>query len=518
MMSWRRTFLLEAFLFGLAAANAAPAQVDETVDVEIRIVPFYAVDEDGRPVTDLKQEEIEVKLDGKPVAVDAFDSFAQPEPSREPESRKRPRRHVVLFFDVAFSSPRGFDSGREFALKMIDGLPKEDLLYLVTHNFAAGMTQKLGPVPATASGKSKMVAELNKLKPDIGQITPETEFSMEMASRGSLTRRGGPSGQKMVIDEPLRTTQQAQMEGTARSLAESMTLLSAQLQRIQEPKLLVFLSQGISPTLYWLGSDQKLAGVTETNLIVKGQNYTAIHQLFEKPLQQLADSGTMSLFVNLDDQATRQRVNDASMEHMARTSGGLYLGGVDPALVSDRFARSTAAYYEAGFYLTPETRTLSRARLEIVSKRPGVRTWSAGSIKTRETWRGLTEEARRLLIVDLVEGESRSRKPVRLAVQNLAGNVRGGKTATGTTLLHFQAGWPEELAGRKIDFYNVLLEPTRRNPNVLLFNHEPGMRLDGSLGEIRVELPGKSTYIWGIVGVEPATGRVWYRRFQLQPG
>jgi hypothetical protein len=496
--------------------------VSETVDVEIRIVPFYAVDEAGKPVTDLKQDEIEVKLDGKPVAVDAFDSFAQPVSAAaaaadEPKA-KRPRRHVVLFFDVAFSSPRGFQSGRDFALKMLDGLPQEDLLYLVTHDYKSGLAQKLGPVPANAAGKSKMVAELRKLQPEIGQITPETEFSMEMASRGSLTRRGGPSGQKMVIDEPLRNTQQAQMEGTARSLAESMTILGAQLQRIQEPKLLVFLSQGISPTLYWLGSDQKLAGVSETNLIVKGENYTGIHKLFEKPLQQLADSGTMSLFVNLDDQAARQRVSDASMEHMARTSGGLYLGGVDPAVVSDRFARSTAAYYEAGFYLTPETRTLSRAKLEIVSKRPGVRTWSAGAIKTRETWRGLTEEARRLLIVDLIEGESRSRKPVRLTVQNLAGNVRGGKTATGTTLLHFQPGWPEELAGRKIDFYNVLLEPTRKSPNVLLFNHEPGLRLEGIPDTIQVELPGKSTYIWGIVGVEPATGRVWYRRFQLQPG
>jgi len=192
---------------------------------------------------------------------------------------------------------------------------------------------------------------------------------------------------------------------------------------------------------------------------------------------------------------------------------------VDPALVSDRFARSTAAYYEAGFYLTSETRKLSRASLEILVNRPGVRTWSAGSLKTRETWQGLTDDARRLLIVDLVEGESRTHKPVRLSIQNLPGNVKGGRTAAGTTHLRFQAGWPEGLAGRKIDLYNILLEPTRRagSPNVLRFDHEAGMRLDET-GEISVELPGKSTYIWGIVAIEPATCRVWYRRFQLQPG
>src|SRR5688572_33204076 len=91
-----------------------------------------------------------------------------------------------------------------------------------------------------------------------------------------------------------------------------MQALADQFQRIRDPKLLVLLSQGIDPTLYWLGSDTKLAGVSETNLIVKGEQYTGLHKLFEKPLQQLADSGTMSLFVNLDDQARRQRVNDAS--------------------------------------------------------------------------------------------------------------------------------------------------------------------------------------------------------------
>ncbi len=531
--------------FGLDTLPALHAQtagepVSDSIDVEIQIVPFYAVDEEGKPVFDLKQEEVEIRLDGKPVPVDTFDSFneAEPEasaagpaaaPAADAKSAKskKPRRHVVLFFDIAFSTPRGFESAQDFAVKMIDGLPKEDLLYLVSHDYTSGLKQQLGPVAASASGKSKMLAALKELKPDIGQITPESEFSMEIASRGSRTRRNAPSGQNMVIDEPLRTTQQAQLEGTARSLVEAMEALSAQFQRIHEPKLMVFLSQGIDPVLYWHGSDQKLAGVTETNLIVSGQNYTGIHQLFEKPLKQLADSGAMSLFVNLDDQATRQRIADPSMEHMARASGGLYLGGVDAAVVSDRFSRSTAAFYEAGFYLTSANRKASRAKMEVVVNRPGVRTWSAGALKTRETWRGLSEEARKLLVVDLIEGEARSRKAVRLSLQNLPGNVRGGKTAAGTTLLQFQAGWPQELAGRKIDLYNVLLEPARREgpPRVLRFDRDEGARLDaagkgsrlvGDLGEFRMELPGASTYIWGIVAIEPATGHAWYRRFQLK--
>ncbi len=528
MKSPRCPFLLPVLLLagiclGLPSISwAQPSdEVSESIDVEIRLVPFYAVDEDGKPVFDLKQDEIELRLDGKPVAVDTFDAFVREETApaageKKAPRNKAPRRHVVLFFDTAFSSPRGFQTGQEFAVETIAKLPEADLLYLVTHDFTSGLKQRLGPLAATSSGKNKMLAEIARLKPEIGHITPETEFSMEMVSRGSSNRRGGaPSGQKMAVDEPLRTTQQAQFEGTARSLAESLQILADQLQRIQDPKLLVFLSQGIDPLLYWHGSDLKLGeSVSETTLIVKGQQFTGIHKMFEKPMQQLADSGTMSLFVNLDDQAGRKRINDPSMQHMARASGGLYLGGVDASLVSDRFARSTTAYYEAGFYLTGDSK-LSRAGLEVVVKRPGVRTWSAGTIKTRGTWRGLSDEAQRLLIVDLIEGESRARKPVKLTLNNLPGNVQGGRTAAGTTLLNFQAGWPQELSGRRIDLYNVLLEPTRRagSPNVVRFDRQEGT---STSEKIEVELPGKAAYVWGIVAVEPATGRAWFRRFQLQ--
>lgn len=527
MQSQRRTCVFLALF--LAGPGLVPAQAQapadgggETVDVEIKIVPFYAVDAEGKPVFDLERDEVELRLDGKPLAVDTFDAFARegeaaadPGKAKAPARAKAPRRHVVLFFDTAFSSPRGFETGREFAVKMVGDLPKEDLLYLVTHEFQSGLKQRLGPLAATKAGKSKLLAEIGNLKPEIGQITPETEFSMTMTGRGSATRRGAPSGQMMVVDEPLRTLQQSQMESVAFTLAESIQALADQFQRIHEPKLLVFLSQGIDPTLYWVGSDLKLGGMAENpDLIVKGSQYTGLHKLYEKPLRQLADTGTMSLFVNLDDQAKRQRVNDSSLEHMARASGGLYLGGVDASRVSDRAARSTAAYYEAGFYLASAGSKPSRGKVEVVVNRPGVSTWSAGTIKTRETWRGLTDEARRLLIVDLIEGEQRARKPVKLTLENLPGNVQGGRTAAGTTRLQFQAGWPQELAGREVDLYNVLLEPRKGSPNVLRFDREEGTQV-GPQG-VEMELPGKSAYIWGIVAIEPATGKAWYRRFQLK--
>lgn len=205
------------------------------------------------------------------------------------------------------------------------------------------------------------------------------------------------------------------------------------------------------------------------------------------------------------------------MQHMARTSGGLYMGGDTPDELARTVASSTSAYYEAGYYLAglPDT---SRAKVEVVVKRPGVRTWSAGTLKTRATYRGLSEEARRLLIVDLIEGDAeaqRARSSVRLDLKNLPGNVLGRSNA-GKTLLRYEAGWPQELAGHKVELYNVVLVPTRQPgaPNVLSFDRKD-TRVDKA-GNIEVEVPEKSAFVWGIVAVEPDSGRTWYRRFHLQ--
>jgi VWFA-related protein len=544
--------VLAGFVFSLSAAAQAPApepqmgegdigdigDVGDTVNVEIKIVPFYAVDEQGKPVLDLKQDEIELRVDGKPMLVDTFDAFPQvggattianagsPEapaeaPAPAPAKAQKPaRRHVVLFFDVAFSSLRGFESGRKFAEKMVKEAPESDLLYLVTYDFKTGLKQRLGPLGANEKGKKELLASLRKLKPEAGMLDQQANYgNIPLITRGE-TKNGIPAAQNSALYMAVRNNSDAQLENNAVRLAESFQVLAEQFQRINEPKLMVFLSQGIDNRLYWEGSDIALQFSTAPFAHINNKQFRGLHTLYEKPLQQLAETGTLSLFVNLDDKSRGAGGGiGSSMQHMARMSGGLYLGDVDPAVTNQRAASSTGAYYEAGFYLGDAGIRPSRAKVEVLVKRPGVRTWSAGTIKTRETWRGLSEDARRLLIVDLVEGDAeaqRARSSVRLDLKNLPGNVLGRSTG-GKTLLRYEVGWPQELAGRRIDLYNVVIEPTRQagSPNILRFDKQ-GTSVDGTVRNIDVEVPEKATFVWGIVAVEPATGKTWYRRFHLQ--
>ena len=528
--------ILSVAAVAMAQEPPSASSVGETIDVEIKVVPFYAVDAGGKPVFDLKRDEVEIRVDGKPVSLDSFDApraapsptvpavatpnAPAPGPAMAGTDGSHPapqRRHLVLFFDVAFSRVSGFQKAQVFARKLIEDAPEQDYLYLLVHDFKSGLKQELGPITADAAGKAKMIEHIRRMKPEIGQLDAHAEGRVDLYKSGSPKQKGMTMDQNTAINAALRTNSQAQLEGTARSLSKSIELVTAQFERIHEPKLLVYLAQSMDPGLYWVGSDVALQfGASASSWQhINSYQYRGLHGLYDKPLRDLADTGAMSLFVDLDE---RDGSSQSSLQHMALNGGGLYLGGVDATQAVQRAENATAAYYEAGFYLNDQTRAASRAKIDIVINRPGIRTFSAGALKVRDTWRGLTEDARRLLIVDLIEGDAeaqRARGNVRLAYNNLPGNILGRSDA-GRTLLRYEAGWPQELAGHKVELYNVVLEPTSRagSPNVLRFDRK-ATSVDQA-GAIEVEVPDKAVFLWGIVAVEPETGRAWYRRFHLQ--
>src|SRR3954453_1124486 len=121
-----------AFAVALALASAASSQspappskvAGETVNVEVKIVPFYAVDAKGNPVYDLRPDEIELRVGGVVVPIDSFDPYAIAfGRSAAPASPLAPAlaRTVYFLFDTTFSSPTGFKTDQRLAARMIEG-------------------------------------------------------------------------------------------------------------------------------------------------------------------------------------------------------------------------------------------------------------------------------------------------------------------------------------------------------------------------------------------------------------
>lgn len=508
------------------ARSAPPLEVTagETVDVEVKIVSFYAVDAQGRPVTDLRREEIELRVGGAPVRIESFDRYVIGERSGAPASRTAiPSRNVYFLFDTVFSSVSGFNRDKRLAARMLESWPAGDRLSLIVNGTRAGLERKLGPVSPDGPGKKALLVAVEGLLPEVRRVglqdNPESDFGPngERASRGNNFGVSIPEEQVHAAWDGLQGSARGEYIGVARSFASSLEAFAAELRRTPGPKLVVIFSQGMDDTLYFNGDSGNAVGSDDT-IRVNTRRAGALVDQFRKPLAALAESGAMPMFVNTDQSSEIDA--DAPLRDMAKTSGGLYFGGNDPGELQGRVAGSTAAYYEAGFHPAGAMRAAARAGVEIAVRRPGVRAWASPSVRMWEPYRSLSAAERRRLVIDLVAGgpeAQRAHSAVRLKLQELGGRVVG-EAASGRRRLKFEAAWPESLANRKLDLYNVMLASPEggRKGKVLAFDQREGAAGADRDG-LEATLEGKGPQVWGILAVDPETEQAWVRRLMLRP-
>jgi hypothetical protein len=525
---------------GLALAQERPPSAGgERIEVELKIVPFYATDAEGRPVFDLRKEEVELRVGGAPVGIESFDRYTAAGATTErPQAAGRAPaalpRHVYLLFDVTFSSSRGLLGSSKTAGGYLEQLPATDRLYLLVNDRRTGLKQVLGPMAADEEGKEKVFKKIKELKPDVQGLETNADSKFPMfaggAGVGAAVGAGGgigagagskgiPGDQYSPIRDNIRSSGRSQYEGLALGLAESLEILAAELRRLPGPKLLVMFTQGLHPELYFEGNSVGLQ-TGRQNHHMDSRQFSPLVSHFEKPLRALAESGAMSLFVNLDDQMARASLDaDRALRHMASSTGGLYVEGGSPKKAEDRMAGSTAAYYEAGFLPAGLLLEAGRAGVEVVVHRPGVRVWAPSAVRTRESYGTLSEHERRLLAIDLVHGgpeAQRSRSPVRLDLRDLSGRVKGRVEPT-QRLVRFEADWPAELAGKTVDLYTVVLSVPRQGKSieVLLYDQRAHTPV-ADLTALETAVDGHDAFVWGVVAVETGTERAWFRRLMVQ--
>jgi hypothetical protein len=512
---------------GLAVAQDRPPSAGgERIDVELKIVPFYATDAEGRPVYDLRKEEVELRVGGVPVGVESFDRYAAAGSTttieRPQAAGKAPAalpRHVYLLFDVAFSTPRGLLGSAKTAGGYLEQLPATDRLYLLVNDRRTGLKQVLGPVAADADGKEKIFKRIRELRPDVQGLETNADSKLPPPVRGT-GRNGAPADQDSLIRDNIRASGRAQYEGVALGFAESLEVLAAELRRLSGPKLLVMFTQGLNSQLYFEGSSIGLQ-TGRQNHRVDSRQFSAMETRFRKPLQALADSGAMSVFVNLDHQMVVAGADaDRALRHMASSTGGLYVEGGSPKQVEDRMAGSTAAYYEAGFLPAGSLLEAGRAGVEVVVRRPGVKVWAPSAVRTREVYGSLSEYEKKLLVIDLVQGgpeAQRSRSPVRLDLRDLSGRVQG-RVEPKRRLVRFEAEWPGELAGKQVDLYMVVLSEARKGKSIEVLLYDQRDRTPvADVPALETAVDGHDGFVWGVVAVEPGGERAWFRRLLVQP-
>ncbi|HEY2294766.1 MAG TPA: hypothetical protein VGM86_29030 [Thermoanaerobaculia bacterium] len=520
-----------AFAAALALASAASSQspappkvAGETVNVEVKIVPFYAVDAQGNPVYDLRQDEVELRVGGAPVPVESFDRYVIQSGragSQASPLTPTPSRSVFFLFDQAFSSFTGFNTDKRLAARMVQSWPGGDRLFLMVHGTAAGIERKLGPVPPDAEGKKELLAAIEALQPEVRRLELQENTNADFgpstgrASRG-VVASAAPQDQRASVNDGIQGSVRNEYHNVARDFAGSLGDFAAELRRISGPKLLVLFSQGMDSDLYFVGNNG-LKVYSDESVEVDSRRAPPLVDRFRQPLAALAESGTVLLFVNTDRGPEDDA--DAVLHHMAQTAGGLYVEGRDPRELEQRIAGSTTAYYEAGFHPAASLLQRDSAAVEVAVRRPGVKVWAPAAVRTRESYLDLSALEKRRMVIDLLSGgpaAQRANDPVRLSVQPLPGRVVG-QGASGHPGLRFEAAWPADLATRKLDVYNVLFEPPGegRKGKILHFDAQQAVPA-ANRATFDTSLEGEGSLVWGIVAVDPETQQTWFCRLMLK--
>jgi hypothetical protein len=515
-----------AFAWGLSLVAQAPAadpprSGGETIDVELKIVPFYAVDAEGRPVFDLRPDEIELRVGGMPIPVASFDRYtaagAWSDAKAASAAPANPAaRNVFLLFDTSFSTAKGLITGRQLASGLLERLPASDRLTLLVNDPSVGFKKPVGPVLADDQGKKQVMKEIQGIKPEIRRLNLNAVADMGPPSVGK-TDKGQPAHQLNPVYDSTHASSRGEYANFARELAESFDVFASDLRRIRGPKLLLVFSQGLDQWLYFQGDSGFSVGSSEATR-VDTRRQSALVSFFERPLQALADSGAMFLFINTDKEYVEA---DAALRHMADSVGGLYLEGPAGEQTERRIANATAAYYEVGFQPTSVLLAANRADVEVAVRRPGVKAWAAPSVRTQETYEALSPQERKRLVVDLILGgpeAQRARTPVRLGLTELAGKATG-RVESDRRHLRFEIDWPRDAVQKTVDLYTVVLTPPAegKKPEIIRFDVQENIPAI-AYSAIESSLEGADSYVWGMVAVEPASGRAWYRRLMVDSG
>jgi len=528
-----------------------PPRGEKTIEVHLQIIPFYAVSEDGRPVYDLQPDEVEVRVDGKPYPLGHLDRYVFPlreegaqaapsatppaAPSAAPETASVRRssatpRQVMLFFDLAFMTPRGFKETKKIALKVVDQLLDSDYVYFLTFSGTRGLRQHWGPISGRERVRQQVLRTLYRTRAANVAPSPGVEIP------GVPQREEEPGEVLAELEDQVRNAQAFNRwtyQEVAQRLARVFDYLGSTLRPIPGPKLLIYFSEGIRNNVYFGAlysepSEQLVnpqAGQYMPRFFTQDTRYgTAfLHEEFRKAMRKLAEAGVMFMVVHPEGylmSADAPTGGENALRHMARSAYGLFLEGTNTDTIQRRIEVWTAAYYEAGIYLQQKKFKGKFHKVEIRIRRPGVKIWTVRGFREPRPYKKFSEDERLTYAVQLIlRGvDNLLLRPAHARWYTLEGRPGGQVT------LHKRTLWvdihvPEEIRGDKVDIFSIVIAADAHGAPVRVLKADARRQRIGRTEQYRLtaQIPWAGEYIWGVVIVDPDSGTTWWKRWRVHP-
>lgn len=481
----------------LTLAIVAPAQqqkLEYEVNVRALIIPVFAVDAKGNPVYDLKADEIQLLVDGKPFEIAQLTPFTVAEQTAAPTAAKKTAvltvtpmgRISFIILDSLANDRRGLKRAREIANGIINKSPEDDAFVILESNPEAGLKYIMGP----ETDKKKLTRTIKEIKLFAGagyktkmrkaigidaSGARSVELPKEPVSDGSLEGNSRTQEYRRWMYKKNMQKQETMREmylKAMRRFAYSLVQLKYALKTIVQPKTVYLISGGVP------------AHHLEHNVL-------RYYDFLDKSAVAINQGGSLLMVVN-SVQPKRAGAGE-TLKFMAEKSGGKYFAGSDLNKVISRVEKHTTAYYELAFY--PGAKSKDNVRINVKSKRKGVSLATVNHAERGKPYSKMKKLQKKLFALSVVTGGSWSRivgQVNKIKVKKVKGTNVSGNAKTVSVKL------PPTLAGHKLDIFTINLDPLTMNSNIHLSTQSAG-----SENFLRIKIPVELKKDQYLVIVEP---------------
>ena len=312
--------------------------------VELVAVDFAAVDADGRPVTDLRQDEVTVKVDGRSRVIRSLQyvDVARPPGLSAPAAPLPP----------PFGSNSLADAGRVFVIVIDDESfrpGKEGPMRDAAHEFLASLSDhdRVALVTVPHGGtKSDLTTDHDRVEAALQNVTGQAPQQLDASEEACRTRR----------------------------TLESLDGLLRGIMNPDGPTNVLFFSSSMLPPRRDAISTRAPGAceITREHFLYVGQSASAARAQFFviMPTEVMPDPAyEVANFAAVEGSANPME----GLEHLAGVTGGHRLTlATSQARPLDRVLRETSGYYIIGFEPEPSDRNGENHGLEIGISRSGV--------------------------------------------------------------------------------------------------------------------------------------------------
>lgn len=413
-------------------------KIVEEVSVDWWVVPIFAVDKSGQPVLDLKESDIDLKVDNK--KIESFTlvkrSFTVSEQPAEDEKEKavvppvpEPKKNVFLLFDTALSTTASTDAAKMIAQRMINQAEPDTRFFIMTIEPFAGLTYAGGET----SDKKRLTDIIKKKvkgKPNSRVPDPE-EVVVQIAGRMA---KYGPE------DVPfLRGSISKYYKRKSKSFTQSFESLYYALNSIKDNKFIYFFTEGISNAIQEAESGDR--------------------SMYRQYLSEMADylgrSGSVLFIINpigglADDQANISGEN--SLRFLSQKSGGKYLEGSDKKLMA-KIESLNRAYYEVAFPAVPKSKE-GILKISIHPKRKDIEVHTLKTTEKSRQYAQMKTVEQEVLALNLVSGNPLYKTDVSFQPAEV---IKESKKKKKTM---YQVNIPDRFMNRTLDLYKIWTNPS----------------------------------------------------------